>query len=405
MASLSPDQNGDGSTIDRSNATTSTGRKGKLSNPPGLKVTLSPLHTPIHNRPHSPGSPGTTSNPQNPYRTNEFKEAFYRTTESVDAPGNSRSSAISDVNVKISGMTSGDMVVEDHIGELKPEDFDILSRLGEGAAGTVRQVLHRPSGIVMAKKSITADPDTAIQRQILRELAFLRACVSPYIVSFYGAFLDEEDTTIAICMEYCEAGSLEDIYKKCKELGAVIGEGVLGKLAIAVLKGLVYLHQQKKIHRDIKPSNILMTRSGEIKLCDFGVSGELINSLAQTFTGTKYYMAPERIQGAPYAVQSDIWSLGLTIIEVAQNRPALPPPGYSQLAIFELLDFIVHQPIEELPDDRSAELRDFVRVCLTKDPAKRPGPAMMLNHAFIQKWENTNVDLGKFVRQLYDWPE
>ncbi|OZJ04770.1 Splicing factor 3B subunit 1 [Bifiguratus adelaidae] len=281
--------------------------------------------------------------------------------------------------------------------QLKPEDFEVEKRLGEGAAGTVRRVRHNPSGIIMAKKSITADPDPAVQRQILRELAFLRTCDSPHIVSFYGAFLDEADTTIAICMEYCEAGSLEDIYKRCKQLQGVIGEGVLAKIAESVCKGLVYLHSKKVIHRDIKPSNILMTRKGEIKLCDFGVSGELENSLAQTFTGTKYYMAPERIQGAKYDVSSDIWSLGLTIIEVAERRPALPPPGIPALAIFELLDFIVHQPVPELGEDRSPECRNFVAVCLTKDPKLRPSPQRMLTHPFIQKWQNTPVNLESWV--------
>jgi len=288
-------------------------------------------------------------------------------------------------------------------GELKPEEFDNIKKLGEGASGTVMKVLHKPSNLVMAKKTITTDPDPDVQRQILRELSFLKTCDSPQIVSFYGAFLDDGDTTIAICMEYCEAGSLEDIYKRAKDLGGVIGEPVLAKIAESVCLGLVYLHSKQVIHRDIKPSNILVNKSGCIKLCDLGVSGELINSLAQTFTGTKYYMAPERIKGAQYSVQSDIWSLGLTIIEVAQNCPALPPPGQPHLSIFELLDYIVRQPVPTIGNDRSSECRDFVATCLIKDPKDRPGPRKMLDHPFLKQWRGVDVDISSWVKEVWGW--
>lgn len=92
-------------------------------------------------------------------------------------------------------------------------------------------------------------------------------------------------------MEFCEAGSMDSIYRRVKGRGGRVGEKVLAKLAESILKGLEYLHQQRIIHRDVKPSNILVTRDGQMKLCDFGVSGELINSVAGTFTGTCTYMA------------------------------------------------------------------------------------------------------------------
>lgn len=224
------------------------------------------------------------------------------------------------------------------LNDMKSDDFENKRKLGEGAAGTVWQVMHKPSNLIMAKKvsvfvserwpvlliegilymkrqTITVDPDPQLQRQILRELSFLKTCESPYIVSFYGAFLDDGETTIAICMEFCEGGSLEDIYKRASKINGVIGETILANIADSVsadftqrsslffmhdeslifcaqvCKGLIYLHSQNVIHRDIKPSNILMTKKGQIKLCDLGVSGELINSMAETFTGTQYYMA------------------------------------------------------------------------------------------------------------------
>ena len=140
-----------------------------------------------------------------------------------------------------------------------------------------------------------------MQRQILRELSFNRSCDSPHIVRYYTSFLTPDSSSIAICMEYCAGRSLDNVYKQVKERGGRTGERVLGKIAHGVLGGLSYLHERKIIHRgilspvslivDIKPSNILITKEGKVKLCDFGVSGELVDSLAGTFTGTSYYMA------------------------------------------------------------------------------------------------------------------
>ncbi|CAO3665239.1 unnamed protein product [Rhizopus microsporus] len=290
---------------------------------------------------------------------------------------------------------------DDDNNDLKPEDVEPIQKLGEGAAGTVWKIRYKPTNQTMAKKTMTVDPDPQLQRQILRELSFLKTCESPYIVAFYGAFLEE--TTVSICMEYCEGGSLEDIYKRANELQGVIGETILANVAEAVCRGLIYLHSQHVIHRDVKPSNILMTRQGKIKLCDLGVSGELINSLAQTFTGTQYYMAPERIKGASYTVRSDIWSLGLTIIEVAQNRPALPPADQPNLTIFELLDFIIHQPMPTVGEERSIECQEFVATCLIKDPELRPTPEEMLKHDFIKKRADPNCDMEGWLKELWGW--
>jgi len=118
-------------------------------------------------------------------------------------------------------------------------------------------------------------------------------------------------------MEFMDKGSFDGIYKKM----GPIDIAVVAKVALSVVEGLMYLYDVHRIiHRDIKPSNILCNSKGEIKLCDFGVSGELINSIANTFVGTSIYMSPERIQGADYTVKSDVWSLGISLIELANGR-------------------------------------------------------------------------------------
>jgi mitogen-activated protein kinase kinase len=157
---------------------------------------------------------------------------------------------------------------------------------------------------------------------------------------------------------------------------------VLGKIAEAVLGGLSYLYSAHRImHRDLKPSNILVNSKGQIKLCDFGVSSELDGSIAETFVGTGTYMAPERIQGSPYTVKSDVWSVGLSIMELAIGK--FPFSGSAEddeaggpQGILDLLQQIVLEPAPKLPksDAFPSILEDMVAKCLLKDPKERPTP-------------------------------
>ena len=129
------------------------------------------------------------------------------------------------------------------------------------------------------------------QPQIVTELKVLHECNFPYIVGFYGAY--HSDGEINICMEYMDGGSLDLVLKKIGR----IPEKYARKITYAVLRGLSYLREKHAIiHRDVKPSNILVNSAGEIKICDFGVSGKLIDSMANTFVGTRSYMSPERLQ-------------------------------------------------------------------------------------------------------------
>lgn len=172
------------------------------------------------------------------------------------------------------------------MGELREDDLEKLGELGSGNGGVVMKVRHIPTGTVIARKLIHLEVKPAIKKQIIRELKVLHECNYPHIVGFYRAF--QTDGDINICMEYMDGGSLDLILKRAGR----IPEPILGKITIAVIRGLSYLREKLGyIHRDVKPSNILVNTSGEIKICDFGVSGQLIDSVANSFVGTRSYMA------------------------------------------------------------------------------------------------------------------
>ena len=189
---------------------------------------------------------------------------------------------------------------------------------------------------------------------------------------------------------------------------------VLGKLTESILGGLVYLYEAHRImHRDIKPSNVLVNSRGMIKLCDFGVATETVNSVADTFVGTSTYMAPERIQGGAYTVRSDVWSVGLTVMELAIGRfpfdaeNAEPGSRASSgpMGILDLLQQIVHEPAPKLPKSEAfpAILDEFVAKCLLKNPTERPSPRQLYDHDhFVQAAKRTPVDLQEWAVSLMD---
>ncbi|KAF2884352.1 hypothetical protein ILUMI_21801 [Ignelater luminosus] len=309
---------------------------------------------------------------------------------------------------------------KEKIGELSDDDFEKLGELGSGNGGVVMKVRHKSSRLIMARKLIHLEVKPAIKKQIIRELKVLHECNFTHIVGFYGAFYS--DGEISICMEYMDAGSLDLILKKAGR----IPENILGKITSAVLKGLSYLRDKHAImHRDVKPSNILVNSCGDIKICDFGVSGQLIDSMANSFVGTRSYMSPERLQGTHYSVQSDIWSLGLSLVEMAIGMYPIPPPdaktlaaifgphqdgdspghtnGPRPMAIFELLDYIVNEPPPKLPSGIfSDEFKDFVDRCLKKHPDERADLKTLMNHEWIRKAESENVDIAGWVCKTMD---
>jgi len=283
------------------------------------------------------------------------------------------------------------------------EVLDEVSRLGEGAGGAVHKVKDKRTGKILARKTITTRE--APMRQLLRELSIISSTEHVNIILFHGAYMSPSTSEVKILMEYCEGGSLEAVSKRLKEINAVVGEKIAGRLAEGVLQGLNYLHTKKTIHRDIKPSNILLSREGVVKLCDFGVSGVLEMSLAGTFTGTSFYMAPERISGQQYSIRSDVWSTGISLLELVQNRFPFP----NDLPPIELMMYITAGEPPRLEDEGDLkwtdDMKDFIKQTLTVDASTRPTPKDMLAHPWVVDSMKQEVHMARWIRKVWNWPK
>ncbi|XP_012558557.2 dual specificity mitogen-activated protein kinase kinase 5 isoform X1 [Hydra vulgaris] len=272
------------------------------------------------------------------------------------------------------------------------EDLQFLHVIGHGNGGTVHKAFHTALKKTLAVKVISLDITLEVQRQILSEMDILFQCNSPYIISFYGAFFTENK--ISMCTEYMDRSSLDNYGQ--------IPSHVLAGIVVMIVKGLQYLLSLKIMHRDVKPSNILVNSKGQVKLCDFGVSIQLVNSIAKTYVGTNAYMAPERIMGDEYGIHSDVWSLGLSLIEMSTGMFPYPLTDSQHCIVppIELLQYIVN----EQPPSLSTELfddtlREFVESCLKKNPKERPTPLELSQYRYILQndTENLNALVADFV--------
>ncbi|KAG1137350.1 hypothetical protein G6F37_011284 [Rhizopus arrhizus] len=247
---------------------------------------------------------------------------------------------------------------------------------------------------VYNKRKTPEDPRVTVRKQVMREMQFLHDCNSEHIVSFYGAFLSGGD--ISMCMEYMDVGSLDKIYKK----SGPIPMNILRHIGYAIVDGLIYLYDSHRIiHRDLKPSNVLINSAGQIKICDFGVSGQLIDSVANTFVGTSSYMSPERILGSPYSVKSDVWSIGITLMELGLGKFPFSSSDGKSLAIFELLQYIVNEPVPTLPEGKyPPDYEHFLSLCLVKEVKNRATPNDLLNTKFIKNATATKEDIMNWAK-------
>ena len=257
-----------------------------------------------------------------------------------------------------------------------------LTRVSGGSFGIVYRAIQKSTGDCVAIKHIDLEGSDDDIREIQQEISLLATCHSSYVTSYRTSFV--RGTKLWIVMEYLGGGSCLDLLKP-----GAMEEKYIAIVMKELLQGLDYLHSTGKIHRDIKAANILLSETGQVKIADFGVAAQLTNIKSQrlTFVGTPFWMAPEVIQEAGYDFHADIWSLGITAMEMA-----LGEPPRSDVHPMKVLFLIPKEKPPRLEGNRwTKEFKDFVALCLDKDADRRPSAKVLLKHSFIRRAGKTEV--------------
>ncbi|XP_053291861.1 STE20-like serine/threonine-protein kinase isoform X3 [Pleuronectes platessa] len=271
--------------------------------------------------------------------------------------------------------------------DVNPEDiWEMIGELGDGAFGKVYKAQNKHNGTLAAAKVIDTKTEDELEDYMV-EIEILASCDHHHIVKLLDAFYFESKLWILI--EFCAGGAVDAIML---ELERPLTEPQIRVVCRQTLEALVYLHENKVIHRDLKAGNILLSLDGEVKLADFGVSAKNTKTLQRrdSFIGTPYWMAPEVVmcetsKDRPYDYKADIWSLGVTLIELAQ----IEPPNHEMNPMRVLLKIAKADPPTLMHPSRwSSQFNDFLRKALDKNVDNRPGPIQLLQHPFVSSVTN-----------------
>ncbi|KIK64780.1 hypothetical protein GYMLUDRAFT_131664, partial [Collybiopsis luxurians FD-317 M1] len=263
-------------------------------------------------------------------------------------------------------------------------------KLSTGSFATVYKAMHNETKEIVAIKQIDIEDFDDELSEIQQEVACLAQCNSEYVTKYYGSFVVAYK--LWITMEYLSGGSCLDLLKP-----GPFSEAHIAVICRELLLGLDYLHSGGTIHRDIKAANVVLSSSGKVKLADFGCASQLTSTLQRTFISTPFWMAPEVIRKGGHDAKADVWSLGITAIEMAKGEP--PLREYHPMRALFLIPK-VKPPVLEGPF--SAAFRDFVSLCLTKDTDARPTASELLQHRFIGGARKTSY-LTELIERYRDY--
>ncbi|OCT75584.1 myosin-IIIa isoform X2 [Xenopus laevis] len=289
------------------------------------------------------------------------------------------------------------------------DTWDICETIGKGTYGKVFKVTNKKNGSKAAVKIL--DPfHEDIDEEIEAEYNILKALSDhPNVVKFYGMYFKKDAKTgdqLWLVLELCNGGSVTELAKGLLKRGERMSEPIIAYILHEAMMGLLHLHHHKTIHRDVKGNNILLTTVGGVKLVDFGVSAQLTNTRLHrnTSVGTPFWMAPEVIAceqqvDTTYDARCDVWSLGITAIELGDGDPPL-----ADLHPMRALFKIPRNPPPTLrqPELWSSEFNDFINKCLIKDFEKRPTVSDLLEHPFIKQLKDNENALQKQLMELID---